>query len=296
MPVYAGLDMGKTKIAVGLVDVDSGKVLDSVVEATDWSRGGDRMMAQAERLCQQLLNGTSRDVRGLGIGTFALLDYSRGVVVKSLIDSWEGYPIVASFESALGVPVRVSTDVEVAALGEALFGGGADLDPFVYMTVSTGVGVATLGHGVVWHGAHSLAGHIAHIRLPSGLFIDQALGGKGIETRVLADTGKALACREIFSLAKNGGDARIAAIVDDARDALTLILAFVQEIVDPEGIVIGGSVAVNQPDWVDSAVKRLAAMTELYQVQLPHGPAVRLSAMGGENAIVGAACLFARRT
>lgn len=294
MPVYAGLDMGKTKVAVGLVDVDSGEVLDSVVEATDWSDGGDRMMPQAESLCRQLLNRTSRDVRGLGIGTFALLDHSKGIITKSLIDSWEGYPIVSRFQSALGIPVRVNTDVEVAAIGESRFGGGAGLDPFVYMTVSTGVGVTTIAHGDAWHGVHSLAGHIAHIRLPSGYVVDQALGGKGIENRVLADTGKALTCREIFSLAQDGSDARIAAIVDDAMDALALLLAFVQEIVDPEGIVIGGSVAVNQPDWVGCAIERLVAMTELYQVQLPHGPAVRLSAMGGKNAIVGAACLFAR--
>ncbi len=290
MRIFAGLDMGKTKVSAGLVDVDSGRILESVAEQTDWSGDGINAMPQALRLCTRLLKG-SREVLGLGIGTYALIDHSAGIIRKSVVDSWQGFPIVEEFRRCLGLPVAVNTDVEVAALGEARFGGGVGCNLFAYITVSTGVGLTTVHKGVPWHGVHSLAGHIAHIRLPSGLIVDEVLGGKGIEMRAASVTGRLWSCKEVFEAARKGIDGRVLAIVDDASNALALILAFVQEFIDPQTIVIGGSVAVGQPIWLKGVVEVLTSITKMYQGQLPSGPVVKLSTLNGNNAMLGAACL-----
>lgn len=290
MRIFAGLDMGKTKVSAGLVDVDTGRILMSISEQTDWSDDGINAMPQAIRLCVSLLK-KRRDVLGLGIGTYALIDHSAGIITKSLVDSWEGFPIVEEFQRCLNLPVAVNTDVEVAGLGEARFGAGVGCNLFVYLTVSTGVGLATMCKGLPWHGVHSLAGHIAHICLPGGLIIDKVLGGKGIEMRAAGATGRVWNCKEVFEVASKGMDERLATIVDDASDALAIILAFVQEFIDPEVIVIGGSVALGQRTWLTGVLKRLTSMTEMYQRQLPGGPSVKLSVLGGNNAIIGAACL-----
>ena len=62
---------------------------------------------------------------------------------------------------ALEVPVGFDTDVNGAALGEARWGAGQDADPFVYLTVGTGIGGGALVNGVPLHGlVHPEMGHV----------------------------------------------------------------------------------------------------------------------------------------
>ena len=62
---------------------------------------------------------------------------------------------------ALGVPVGIDTDVNGAALGEALLGAGKGLKSLVYYTIGTGVGGGAYDHGRLLHGlVHPEMGHM----------------------------------------------------------------------------------------------------------------------------------------
>ena len=60
-----------------------------------------------------------------------------------------------------GVPVGIDTDVNAAALGEAVYGAGQGLDSLVYYTIGTGVGGGALVDGKLLHGlVHPEMGHM----------------------------------------------------------------------------------------------------------------------------------------
>ena len=107
-----------------------------------------------------------RNVAAVGIGCFGPVDLDRssptyGNITSSPKLQWRNYPMVRRFEEALGVPVGFDTDVNAAALGEAVWGCTKSVKNSVYITVGTGVGLGVIVDGKPYHGMiHPEGGHI----------------------------------------------------------------------------------------------------------------------------------------
>ena len=107
-----------------------------------------------------------KGIEALGIGSFGPLsldpnapDY--GAITTTPKLAWRDYPLRRAFAEALGVPVGIDTDVNAAALGEAVYGAGQGLDSLVYYTIGTGVGGGALVDGKLLHGlVHPEMGHM----------------------------------------------------------------------------------------------------------------------------------------
>lgn len=104
-------------------------------------------------------------VDALGIACFGPLDLdpsSRGFgrVTTTPKPGWQHTDVAGPLAAALGVTVAFDTDVNAAALGEHRWGAGRGLDPFVYVTVGTGLGGGAVVNGRVLHGlVHPEMGH-----------------------------------------------------------------------------------------------------------------------------------------
>jgi fructokinase len=109
---------------------------------------------------------------GLGVGAFGPLDLdprspTHGHITSTPKPGWRQCDIAGTLRRALGTPVAIDTDVNVAALGEHRWGAAQDVDDVLYMTVGTGIGGGVLVHGEPVHGLlHPEIGHIpvAHDR------------------------------------------------------------------------------------------------------------------------------------
>ena len=107
-----------------------------------------------------------RNVEALGIGSFGPLCLDKnspeyGSITTTPKLDWRNYPLRSEFVKALGIPVGVDTDVNAAALGEAVFGAGKGCDTVVYYTIGTGVGGGVLAEGRLHHGLiHPEMGHM----------------------------------------------------------------------------------------------------------------------------------------
>jgi fructokinase len=106
------------------------------------------------------------ELAGVGIGAFGPLDLdprspAYGSITSTPKPGWSGVDLLGEFKRGLGIPVALDTDVNAAAMGE--LGGVAQnrgMDPFLYMTVGTGIGVGVVVHGKPVHGlVHPEAGH-----------------------------------------------------------------------------------------------------------------------------------------
>lgn len=150
------LEAGGTKMVCAVVSGD-GEVLDRMETPT---------LTPAETVPQMVEWFTARDVDALGIGAFGPTcvdpnDERYGSILQTPKLAWRGYGLRAAFADALGIPVAYDTDVNVACLGEVVFGCCKGLEDAVYVTIGTGVGAGVMCAGRLLHGMlHPEAGHM----------------------------------------------------------------------------------------------------------------------------------------
>lgn len=107
------------------------------------------------------------EIASIGIGTFGPVDLDKnsptfGFITTTPKPDWSMTDMVGQVQQALDIPVAFETDVNAAAFGEfSWVENNRQCDPFVYITVGTGIGVGTLVNGSLLHGLlHSEAGHL----------------------------------------------------------------------------------------------------------------------------------------
>lgn len=107
-----------------------------------------------------------RKIDALGVGSFGPLcldrsDPAYGNITTTPKLDWRNYPLRGELARKLGIPVGIDTDVNAAALGEAMFGAASGCKTVVYYTIGTGVGGGVLADGRLHHGMiHPEMGHM----------------------------------------------------------------------------------------------------------------------------------------
>ncbi len=86
-----------------------------------------------------------------------------GYITTTPKKDWNNIDLHGRVARALNLAVAIDTDVNAAAFGEHYWAVENNaLDPFVYMTVGTGIGIGVLANGRPLHGlVHTEAGHFA---------------------------------------------------------------------------------------------------------------------------------------
>ena len=107
-----------------------------------------------------------KGISALGIGTFGPVDLNPasptyGWITKTPKPGWRDTPLLPPMRDALGVPVRIDTDVNAAALAEWQLGAAKGLQSCLYVTVGTGIGAGLVAEGRLVHGLlHPELGHM----------------------------------------------------------------------------------------------------------------------------------------
>ncbi|HYC81149.1 MAG TPA: ROK family protein [Solirubrobacterales bacterium] len=105
----------------------------------------------------------------LGVGCFGPVELDRssprwGRITTTPKPGWSGTDVVAMLRTGLDVPIAFDTDVNAAAVGEARWGAGRDLETFAYVTVGTGIGGGVVANGRPLHGL--VHPELGHVRIP----------------------------------------------------------------------------------------------------------------------------------
>jgi len=255
-----GVDLGGTKVAMGLVDRQQRIVARERI-ATHPERGPQdlvmRMSACVGRLSKRLPAGHL--LGAVGVCSPGPVDSEQGLLIDPPnLHGLQHTPLRAMLNKALGLPVNLEHDAKAAAWGEHLYGAGRQDASMVYFVVGTGVGGAVIIDGAIYRGLANTAGEIGHVTLDpdgplcgcgnrgcvetflSGPFISrryhQALHGAWPEDEPAVDTAVvAQRAAEGEALARN--------VLSDAGRALGRAVATMAMVLDVELYVIGGSVA-----------------------------------------------------
>ena len=252
--VTIGVDVGGTTVAAGLVSVD-GRVLEHV-QAPTHERGVGTALETIVELLDRLQDGARArgvTVTGVGIGIPGTVDAERGVIGVDVHYAPElvGVPLAARLGPRVGVPVFVDNDVNALALAEWMWGAGRGARSLVMLALGTGVGGGIVLDGRLHRGAAGFGGELGHVPID---FDGRPCicGGRGCLKTYVSGTdiarrgeerlGRPIGADEVFRLAAAG---RVEAeeIVDEVCRALGAGLAIIVNGLNPERVLLAGSVA-----------------------------------------------------
>lgn len=303
-----GVDLGGTKIAAGLVDLDG--TLRTVETTPTPSEPGQIPDAVAELVGRLRVH---EDVVGVGIGAAGFIDADRATVRFAPNIDWRDEPLAKQVSAQVDLPVVVENDANAAAWGEFRFGAGSDAQDLLFITLGTGVGGGIVHAGSLLRGAHGMGAEVGHLRVvPDGLecgcgqrgCIEQYGSGTALvreatrhaasgapEAAALAELARGdrgIEGRAVTSLARAGDPLARRLLADVGRWTGEAIASLVA-ILDPAVIAVGGGVA----EAGDLVMDPMAVAFSSHLTARAHRtvPRLRRASLGTDAGIVGAADL-----
>lgn len=305
----AGIDIGGTKIALAVADLD-GRVLEQTrFPACTSERGPHAIMEEALAGIERMLGKTGARLAAAGIGCGGPLDRKRGLILSPPnLPGWDEFPVVRLVEERLGVHALLDNDANAAALGEHRHGAGRGYKHLVYITQSTGIGGGVIVRGELVHGVCDGAGEVGHMTvLPDGP--ECGCGGRGCLEALCSGTGisrrarERLAAGEASSLsslspaevtgravaeAARAGDAVGAAVWDEMIHYLAVGVGNLFNVLAPEAVVIGGGVS-EAGEQLFGPLR--ARVRERMRMLPPEKINILQASLGGDSALHGAVIL-----
>lgn len=305
--LYLGLDLGGTKVAVGLVS-ESGDVVARAQATTSALRAGGDPLTRIIDLARGVVESEAgAHLRGIGVALPGPTDRtSLRLLAAPTIPEIEGVPLAPALEQAFGCTVAGDNDANGAALAESHFGAGKEHELVVYFTISTGIGGGIVWEKRVLRGQRGTSAEFGHqLILPVGGppcdcgshgCLEALASGRGI-------TRRAQLALEARQLSGPAGEVTTEWVAEQARRGETWAAEVWAEtalflgagisnainILDPDVVVLGGGVATGAQDLLFDPLREMVAARCMPHLKrdVPIWPA----ALGSEVGIVGAACL-----
>lgn len=240
---YGAIEAGGTKFICEVTDAD-GTPLAATRIATTTPQETMANVVQFFTVQQQLLG----KIKAIGVAAFGPLDLQRasptfGHLLKTPKPQWSGTDLLAPLKQAFACPVDIDTDVNAAALAEALLGAGKGCSSVLYVTVGTGIGGGACIDGRTLKGAlHPEMGHVRVLRHAADAQFAGCCPFHGDCLEGLA-SGVAIAARYGRPLDQLGDDSAAIQVVGDylGQLATTCIL-----LLSPQRLIFGGGVMQQQ--------------------------------------------------
>ena len=308
-----GIDLGGTKIQAVVVDSAGGLLGDArgPTPLTGGPRGVIAVMAAVLREAATAAGVDSGKLAGVGVGSPGDVDAAAGTVSNVVnLPGWDGaVPVGDELGSALGVPVVLGNDVQVATEAEATLGAGRDYSSMLGVFWGTGVGGGIVLDGRPWVG-RGAAGEIGHTvvrrggaRCPCGRRgCLEAYAGRGaMEARarrlaahgrrtalfqIMEERGRDRLTSGVWARALDQGDTLAEELVERAVKALGAGIGSAVNLLDVEAVIIGGGFALRFGDPILERI-RTAMMRHVFAAERP--PDVRLAALGDLGGAIGGA-------
>lgn len=287
-----GVDIGGTKIRMGIVD-SNGQVVEDLIIPTQIP-----LYPYLENNIIQLLEKHSH-IQAIGIGTRGMVDSEKGQITfeTETLPGWQGTEVKSLLEKATGRKVEVNNDANCAGLAEARLGSAIGYRRTVCLTIGTGLGGGIVIDGQIMNGAHGGGGEVGHMILyPNGHVCscgkpgcsEQYVSGTALrriiaEQEIVDSDNKLVTPNRLFELADEGHIESLNVVKKFTGD-LAVVISSLQAVLDMDCVVIGGGVSESADSWWSFL------MTALEPLLLK--PLVVNKAMfGNEAGMLGAASL-----
>lgn len=310
-----GIDIGGTKVAGGVVDVDGNITHRARRDTPHRSKNPavveDTIVDVVDELMQIV---GSETVAAVGIGAAGFVAADRATVVFAPHLSWRHEPLQEALQKRVVVPIFVDNDANAAVWAEWKFGAAKEETHVMMITLGTGIGGGMLINGQVQRGRFGIAGEFGHMQVvPGGHRCEcgnrgcweQYASGNALvrEARSLVSANSPIASDlldrvdgrpgnltgPLITQAARDGDPTARELLAEIGNWLGVGIANLAAAFDPGTFVIGGGVSAAGDLLLTSA-------RETFKRQLPgrgYRPEARIVAahLGNDAGLIGAADL-----
>ena len=309
---YIGVDLGGTNIAAGVVSEDWKLVVKSSVKTN--VDDPDALVKDMADLIKKVISDAGisvSDIKSIGIGSPGTIDSKNGVVVYANNINFHNFPLAEKLKKFIDLPVFMSNDANVAALGEFVAGGAKEYNSAVMVTLGTGVGGGIILDGKIWEGYKSAGAEIGH----TVIAVDGeqcSCGRKGCweayssATALIRDTKRAIeknpsslmaeiaendgkvSGKTAFSAAKKG-DSVAQEVIDNYIKHLAEGIANILNLIAPDVVLLGGGIAYEGENLLVPLRKKVKSLVYGTDDSM-HGE-IKSATLGNDAGIIGAAAL-----
>jgi predicted NBD/HSP70 family sugar kinase len=311
--LYGGVDLGGTKIQVAVIGARGGVAGEARGETPNTSgpQAVSDVIADTVREAARAADVEPAALASVGVGSPGEVDERSGTVLqaRNVWDWHEPFALGPKLSEALGTPVVLGNDVQVATQAEFQLGAGKTYRSLLGVFWGTGVGGGLILDGRPWLG-RGAAGEIGHMVVRIGGrrcgcgrrgCLEAYAGRASMEAKArrLVDEGRHTV---LFDLMEKHGRTRLTSgiwdralrhedkvakeLIDQAVEALGAGIASAVNLLDVEAVIIGGGLGTKLGEPYVQRIRE-AMMPHLFADQRP--PAVHLAALGDLGGAIGAA-------
>ena len=248
--ILIGIDLGGTKVNVGRIE--KGLIVEKKYSfiPSDSDNEWDVINLIIEKIRELLVDG----VNGIGVGIPSVVDREKGIVYDvQNIKSWKKVHLKEILEKEFQIPVYLDNDANCFALGEYRFGAAKKSKSIVGLTIGTGMGAGIINDGYLLKDANGGAGEFGLIpyldadyeRYCSGQFFKNNFNING----------------ELLAEKARNGDMEALDAFQQFGEHLGNAVKMIMYAIDPEKIVIGGSVAKSHNLFENAMYESLKSFT-----------------------------------
>ncbi len=239
------IDIGGTKIAAALVKKN--QIFDRLQIETPQDQDGSGI----QQVLADLITHYQKQFDAIGVASTGIINH--GILTALNPKNLGGlaeFPLLESLQKHTDKPVFLLNDVQAAAYAEYQF-QSQEIENFVFITVSTGVGGGIIQNGILLTEPHGIAGHIGHtLADPNGSLcgcgrrgcVEAVASGRAIEAATSL-WQKPCNPKEVFERFRQG-DLQAVELVQKSAKAIANLIADLVIGLDTQKVVLGGSVGL----------------------------------------------------
>lgn len=301
MKYYVGIDIGGTKINVGILDEQNNLVTNKIAPVPS-NKDCENVLKTAKNTLTQLCdeNGLNfSDIYSVGIGIPGTVskDNKIGLFAPNL--DWKNEPISDIFYKLTGVSAKVLQDSRAGAYGEYMAGNGKDSNVLICITLGTGIGTGLVIGGEIFNGGLAAAGELGHFPAiangrPCGCGKNGCLecyaAGKGLDQTARELYGEDKNARTLFEMAEQGDEKAITAI-NQAVEMLGRTVVSAINLISPDCLIFSGGLSAQTKLYLNPLIDYIKA----HSYKSGDGSELKiLTAYWKEHAPMIGAALFAK--
>ena len=282
------IDVGATKIAVGLVTPD-GQVL-AREDVSSKVASADSLNSSLVEAISDVCHRYGVRIMGAGIGSAGPIDNVKGTINPVNIPHWVDFSLVDFVREVSGIQsVRIIGDATALTYAEYLLGAGRGAKNLMGIVVSTGIGGGVVLNGSLHEGRTGNAGYIGHSIVVQGGNLC-VCGQRGCVEAYASGTNMARDCGvdnfEAVAEAARKGDAQAVAAIEKGAAVLATGLLNAVALMDLDTIVVGGGVMLADDVYWPILVKHFEK--EMAALNFPGNVALKKATLGKDSGLVGA--------
>ena len=279
-PAILGVDVGGTKVAVGIVDRD-GKILTQGRKPMIANGTAEAGFEAVTNAIDSMISAAPGGFQSIGICAPGPLDPKTGIVLNPPnLPCWRNFPLADKVSEKYRVPVKVDNDANAAALAETRWGAARGFHYVFYATIGTGIGSGIVFDNKIYHGKTGSAAEGGHQSIDYRgpvcacgkrgcieiLAAGPAIGARA-RAKLSAEPSRhsaildlvqgniASVTSEVVGKAYAAGDLVAKEVLLETVELLTAWLGNVVDMLDPDVLVMGGGVAAMLRPFFDE-IKR----------------------------------------